>query len=203
MLGGAEANAAPAFETEVESFYLGKFPVANEQFEAFDPAFQRSPDSPADRDPAIGLSYERASAYCRWYAEIARKKIRLPSEVEWEFACRAGSDSQYFFEDSEEAGRYIWDQRNSRQKVQPLEAKQPNSFGLYGMLGSVWEWTSSSFLPCPLRGAEEPDGQAALKVLRGGSWRMDRDDISCSLRRGELPDAPIEDAGFRIARSFR
>ncbi|MEE8584072.1 MAG: SUMF1/EgtB/PvdO family nonheme iron enzyme [Acidobacteriota bacterium] len=204
LIGGAESNATPTFEAEVESFYLGKFPVTNKQFEAFDPAFRRSPLSPAERDPAAGVSFEEASAYCRWYAGVSRKKIRLPSEVEWEYACRAGSNSRYFFEDPEEADRYIWDRRNSQHKVQSLEAKQPNSFGLYGMLGSVWEWTASCFRPYPLpsRDAEAPAGPA-LRVLRGGSWQMGREEISCSLRRAEPPDIRIEEAGFRIARSFR
>ena len=204
LIGGVESHASPAFEVEVESFYLGKFPVTNEQFEAFDSAFRPSPHSPLDRDPAIGVSFEEASAYCRWYAEVSRKRIRLPSEVEWEYACRAGSNSRCFFEDLEEAGTYIWDRRNSQHKVQSLQAKQPNSFGLYGMLGSVWEWTASSFRPYPLPSpdAEAPADQA-LRVLRGGSWKMDREEISCSLRRAEPPEVRIEEAGFRIARSFR
>lgn len=203
IVGGEGAHAHPAFEVEVDPFYLGKFPVSNEQYEAFDPAYRRSPHSPSDSDPAIGVSFEEALAYCGWYAEVSRKPIRLASEVEWEYACRAGTCAGCFF-DPEEAGQYLWDRRNSQGRVQPLDQKQPNSFGLYGMLGGVWEWTASSFRPYPLSETDsQPPSDSGLKVLRGGSWRMDRSEINCSMRRAEPANVAVEDAGLRIARSFR
>lgn len=177
-------------------FYLSKLPVTNEQFEAFDPGFERSALAPGDRDPAVGVSWEDAAEYCAWYAEVARKPIRLPAEEEWEHACRAGAHGRWFFgDDPETAEEFVWHRGNSGEAVPPLDGKRTNGFGLHAMLGGVWEWTAS-----PAGGG---DPSAPLRILRGGSFRTPLDELSCSLRRAEAPDRPVPDAGFRIARSFR
>jgi formylglycine-generating enzyme required for sulfatase activity len=177
---------------EVEPFYLSKFPVSNEQFEAFDPGFVRSGAAPADRDPALGLSWQEAEAYCRWYAEVARKPMRLPTEVEWEYACRAGSEAACFWgEDAAQADLFQWDAENSPETLPPLDQKKANEFGLFGMLGGVWEWVAAA--------GEAPGHQ----VLRGGSYRTPRQQISCSLRRQSPVTSRVEDGGFRIAKSLR
>ncbi|MCP3963190.1 MAG: formylglycine-generating enzyme family protein [bacterium] len=204
-LGGGEEDAQPAFDIAVEPFYISKFPVTNEQLEAFDPGFERSEVSPGDRDPATGVSFETAVAYCRWYAGVARKPMRLPTEVEWEHACRAGAKGKTWFDaEPEDAEQYLWHQGNSGGRVQKLDDKKANELGLYGMLGGVWEWTSSLYRPYPL---SEPFGDdGALpgdRVLRGGSFRLDRAEISCSLRRAGDPTTLCDDVGFRIVKSFR
>ena len=181
----ATGKAVPGHASRPASrpFYIGKFPVTNEQFEAYDPAFERSALSTGDRDPAAGVSFEQARDYCDWYASVSRKPMRLPTEVEWEYACRAGAGGGAYFDD-EPPGDYLWHAGNSDGKVGRLDAKKANDFGLYGMLGGVWEWT-----------AEE--------TLRGGSVRLDAAVISCALRR-EPPAGPSpDDAGFRIVKSFR
>ncbi len=203
MIGGGEDDARPSFTARVEPFYIGKLPVTNEQFEAFDPGFERSPASAGDRDPAAGVSFEAAAAYCRWYAGVSRKPMRLPSEVEWEYACRAGTTGRTFFGDAP-AGDYLWHAGNSGGRLGRLDAKKANDFGLYGMLGGVWEWTGSRYRPYPLSEPCDDDGSApGERVLRGGSFRLDAADITCSLRRAEDPAARPGDAGFRIVKSFR
>ncbi|NIM01784.1 MAG: SUMF1/EgtB/PvdO family nonheme iron enzyme [Acidobacteria bacterium] len=72
----------------VEPFYLSKRPITNLQFEAFEPAFERCVHSPEDDDIAVGIDFERARGYCDWYARVSRKPMRLPTEIEWEYACR-------------------------------------------------------------------------------------------------------------------
>jgi formylglycine-generating enzyme required for sulfatase activity len=176
---------------EIAPFYLSKLPVTNEQFEAFDPAFARSPLGHADRGTAVGMSLLEAEEYCLWYAEIARKPMRLPTEHEWEYACRAGSTARCFWgDDQDEAERYAWDLDNSDARVPPPEGKRANGFGLYGMLGGVWEWTSTR---------ASDDG----RVLRGGSFRTPRAELSCALRREAPPTWRADDVGFRLAKSFR
>jgi formylglycine-generating enzyme required for sulfatase activity len=200
-IGGEEADARPSFRVEVESFYIGKLPITNEQYEAFDPGFERSATSPGDRDPAVGVSWEEAAGYCDWYAGVSRKPMRLPTEIEWEHACRGGATGRWFFDDPGEAERYLWDRDPGGGRVPPLDQKKANGFGLYGMLGGVWEWTASRYRPYPLtddRPAADP-----RRVLRGGSFRLDREAISCSLRRPEPGDARFDDAGFRIVKSLR
>lgn len=206
-IGGAEKDARPRFEVRVEPFYIGKLPVTNEQFEAYDPGFERSPASAGDRDPATGVSFEAAAAYCRWYAAVARKPMRLPTEVEWEYACRGGTSGRTPFGDTPaeaEVDDHMWHAGNSGRRVGRLDAKRANDYGLYGMLGGVWEWTGSRYRPYPL--AEpfgDDDSLPGRRVLRGGSFSLAGSEISCSLRRAEDPAARRDDVGFRIVKSFR
>ncbi|MCP3981657.1 MAG: formylglycine-generating enzyme family protein [bacterium] len=205
VIGGAEADAAPSFEVDVASFYLSKLPVTNLQYEAFAPDFARSPLSPGDDDPATGIRFGDAQNYCDWYAGVSRKPIRLPTEVEWEFACRAGSGARCFFgAEPDDAEPFVWDARNSGERIPPLRKKKPNAFGLQCMLGGVWEWTSSLYAAYPVVSGDGRDDldSARDRVLRGGSFRVDRDTLSCSARRRADPDLRAEDVGFRIARSF-
>ena len=200
---GRAPDAGPRFPAAVEPFYLSKLPVTNEQFEAFDPGHERSPVSPGDRDPVVGVSWYDAAEYCSWYAGVARKPIRLPTEIEWEYACRGGEDGGCRASDE-----LAWHRGNSGggARMPSLEAKGTNGFGLHAMLGGVWEWTGAVYRPHPLAGAEPSrDGETdnAPRVLRGGSIREHLQAITCSLRRTEPPDARFDDAGFRIARSLR
>ncbi|MFP3941605.1 MAG: formylglycine-generating enzyme family protein [Thermoanaerobaculia bacterium] len=199
-------------------FYLSKLPVTNEQFEAFDPGFERSALAAGDRDPALGVSWHDAAEYCAWYAEVSRKPIRLPAEEEWEHACRAGAHGRWFFgEDPAAAEEFVWHAGNSGDAVPPLDAKRTNGFGLHAMLGGVWEWTASPAEPAspaasaggpavgsaPSPAPPTPGPSGPLRILRGGSFRTPLEELSCSVRRAERPDLPVADAGFRIARSFR
>ncbi len=205
-IGGPEEDAQPEFKLELEPFYISKFPITNEQYQAFDPNYERPPHFPNDKDPAVRISQEEALAYTAWYAAIARKPFRLPTEFEWEYACRAGSESRYYFEDPAEADAHIWSLENSADRYLDLEAKKPNRFGLYGMLGGVWDWTDSSYAPYPPRDSDpgsRPARAGSQRVLRGGSFTVSRKNISCSLRRAEPPDARFDDVGFRIVKDLR
>ena len=202
-IGGEENDSRPRFKARVEPFYIGKYPVTNEQFEAFDPGFERSSISAGGRGPATGVSFEMANAYCEWYAGVSRKPMRLPTEVEWEAACRGGSAGRTFFGDAA-AGDFAWHAGNSWAEVGRLDAKKANDLGLYGMLGGVWEWTRSLARPYPLSPPFGEDSSVlGRRVLRGGSVRIVAAELTCSLRRAEDPAARHEDVGFRIAKSFR
>ena len=193
-----EPAGRPAFLANVEPLYIGKEPVSNLQYEALDRDYTRSPVSPGDDDPAVGIDYHAALGYCDWYAEISRKPIRLPTEVEWEYACRGGNTQRYFFgNDPSLADDFIWDSENSAGRVQPFRKKRANPFGLLGMLGGVWEWTSSLHVSFPM---VESDGR---RVLRGGSFLEHRETMGCGVRRAADPELVRDDIGFRIARSFR
>jgi len=168
----------------VESFYLSKLPVTNIQFEAFDPPFERSEHSAGDHDAAAGIGFAQARGYCEWYARVSHKPMRLPTEIEWEYACRAESTSRYFFSDAADADRYVWHAGNSGADVPPLNKVRANPFGLHSMLGGLWEWTASG-------------------VLRGGSFRTPLADIGCDVRRICEPGQRAGDLGFRVARSLR
>jgi formylglycine-generating enzyme required for sulfatase activity len=222
MVGGAEEEASPPFEARVESFYISKLPITNEQFQAFDPEFSPARTSPGQQETAVGVSHEEAAAYCRWYAEVARKPMRLPTEVEWEYACKGGSVGCHLHPPEESPDSYQWDLENSGEHLPSLAAKKANGFGLFAMLGGVWEWTSSTFLPYPLVGEKSVTrttrttrttavGEASAgasqpgerKVLRGGSFRTPRTQISPSHRRAAAPTEHFDDVGFRVVKSLR
>ena len=91
--------------------------------------------------PVVGIAWQDAVAYCEWLAERTGKGYRLPTEAEWEYACRAGTASRYSFGDDDAAlERYGWFDGNSDGRLQPVAAKEPNPCGLYDMHGNVWEW---------------------------------------------------------------
>ena len=196
----ALSDASPTFNATVQPFYIAKSPLTNEQYEAFDQSFERSPESSGDRDLAIGISWEQAAAYCRWYEDISGRPTRLPSEVEWEFACRGGTKDSGFWGNAnvddyavhagnvEEIGAGSW------------ERLKPNPIGLYSMLGGVWEWTACEYSPYP--GAEQAWPAEPRKVLRGGCWRDDAESLDAARRRAERSDVVPADAGFRIVRPF-
>jgi len=203
-VSGEVAGGREPISVTVRPFYIGKIPITNVQFEAFDPSHVRSRFSPGEDGLALGISHDAAAAYCQWYARVSRKPMRLPTEIEWEFACRGGTDTRYFFgQDPEQGDPYLWDARNSGGVVRDPREKKPNPFGLLGMLGSVWEWTtaaSGSRQPGVAGGGHDAGGGPG--ILRGGSFMVDREQIGSVVRRPGDLELSLEDVGFRIVRSF-
>lgn len=187
--GGSRPAVGGPGSTDVESFYLSKFPVTNLQLEAFAPEFRRGELSSGDDDPAVGVSGELAVAYAAWYAEVARKPMRLPTAVEWEHACRGGGDADDVFGDVEVL-EHAWCRENvpDGTPIPRLDHRASNGAGLWGMLGGVWEWVD--------------DGDGGL-VLCGGSVRSAAVDLSPGARRREPASSAPDDAGFRVAKSLR
>ena len=128
--------------------------------------------------PAICMTQLSAKMYCMWLSARTGKFYRLPTEAEWEFACKAGTDTAYSFgNDSEELSNHSWHLGNSRFKYQKVGQKSPNPFGLYDMHGNVWEWVLDQFVP-PADSAPKGILQNPLvapntlypRVVKGGSW---------------------------------
>ena len=153
------------------------------------------------RQPVVGVSWENAQRYAEWAG------LRLPSEAEWEYACRAGTQTRYYTGDTEkELDRAGWYDENSGDKLHPVGEKEPNGFGLYDMHGSVLEWVEDdwheNYDGAPEDGRawiDEPRG--AYRVIRGGSWNLNARFCRSATRDNYAPGLRDGLVGFRLARS--
>jgi len=203
FVGGEGGDTEPAFEMPVEALYLSKSPVTNEEYEVFRPDHERSPRSRQDLSPAVGVSFHDAVGYCDWYSERTGKAFRLPTEVEWEYACRGDKETPWFFgRTSAKADTFMWHAGNAPAELPEVESLRANPFGLYEMLGTVWEWTASLHVPYPATEGDGRDDRSAEgpRVVRGGSFRHSAEEMRCGVRKGLDPETVQDDLGFRIAR---
>ena len=176
-----------------------------------------------DGYPAICMTQLAAVKFCEWLSAMTGNFYRLPTEAEWEYACRAGSQKSYSFgDDIDVLNEYAWYESNSKEKYQPVGTKKPNKWGLYDMHGNVAEWTLDQYLPTAYRnrmkGVVNPFQEPTKiypKVVRGGSWMDSPKRLRSAARRPssrkwkmrdpQIPksewwhtDAPF--VGFRVVR---
>jgi formylglycine-generating enzyme required for sulfatase activity len=142
-----------------------------------------------DDYPAVYVSWRDAVAFCEKLSSMENKAYRLPTEAEWEYACRGGSSTDYHFgNDSAELGRYAWFYENTKSERYPhrVAQKEPNKFGLYDMHGNVLEWCLNLH-------------NNYYNVLRGGSWNINSDFCSAGYRSYDTPESLYYYVGFRLA----
>jgi len=156
--------------------------------------------------PVEEVSWNDAQEFCRKLSQQEGKAYRLPTEAEWEYACRAGSGTRFHFGDDEsQLGEYAWYENNSESQTHPVGTKRPNAFGLFDMHGSVWEWCSDGYDESYYKNSpvDDPQGPSAgdVRVLRGGSWYGWPGDSRSALRLRGTPDGRISSVGFRVART--
>ena len=134
-------------------------------------------------------------------------KYRLPSEAEWEYACRAGTQSKYFFgDDDSELGDYAWYVKNARRKTHPVGRKKPNPWGLYDMHGNIWELVQdswhSNYNGSPSDGSAWVDESSSNHVSRGGSWYCSTDACRSASRFSRDPEKHLANLGFRLVKEL-
>jgi formylglycine-generating enzyme required for sulfatase activity len=186
-----------------------------------DPGYGRAPE---DDEPVVCVNWRDAKAYAAWLSKITHKHYRLLSEAEWEYAARAGSDARYpWGDDAAEICKYanLYDFSAARLKmpylpapcddgfpeVAPVASFPPNAFGLYDMLGNVWQWVEDCSLhEYPARPNDgkpvEVKGACPLRAARGGSWATRADRLRPSWRGRDKEDTANRIFGFRIARDL-
>lgn len=153
--------------------------------------------------PVIHVSWNDAVAYCKWLSTQTGNKYRLPTEAEWEYAARGGKKSNRFtYSGSNILGDVGWYSDNSGSKTHAIGQKQANELGIYDMSGNVWEWCSDWFDEKYYRRSleESPTGpeKGKQRVVRGGCWRSDPNQIRTVFRSSATPTEGFYSIGFRI-----
>lgn len=208
------------------SFALGRFPVTVGEWRQFVQATGwqahgeidwSSPGFSQDEShPVVGISWNDAQQYCSWLSQRTGQSYRLPSEAEWEYACRAGTKTAFSFGDTISTDLANYDGNQSyngspkgtwRKGTSPVGAYAPNPWGLYDMHGNVWEWVQDAvhdnYQGAPLDGrAWEEGGDATRRILRGGSWQYSPRYLRSAIRNGYSASMANDIVGFRVVRDL-
>jgi formylglycine-generating enzyme required for sulfatase activity len=212
---GDKRSSCPPHSVAMRSFRMAKYEVTFDEYSAFvlerDDIKLPPPYEGWDRGsrPVIKVSWEDARAYAEWLNKIVarNKTFRLPTEAEWEYACRAGSRTRFYTGETEthlhQAG---WYATHAGDQTHPVGAKAPNAFGLYDMHGNVWEWVEddwhTSYTGAPNDGSawiDTPRGPG--RVVRGGAWSSKAWTCRSAMRFKDQPAYRALDVGFRLSRS--
>jgi len=198
-------------------FYLGVYEVTQAEYEEVmgkNPSYFSTGGSgmihvlgmDTPRHPVEQVSWHNAMEFCRKLSAKEGKKYRLPTEAEWEYACRAGATTRYSFGDEPASlGEYAWYGRNCGGKTHPVGEKKPNAWGLYDMNGNVWEWChdwadENYYAVSP---TDDPPGPetGSIRAIRGGSIRFVARNCRAADRAGRGALTGWYALGFRVARS--
>jgi len=159
-----------------------------------------------DDCPVEWVSWDDAQEFIRRLNQKeGGKGYRLPSEAQWEYACRAGSTGSFCFGDEEaKLGEYAWYYGNSGSKPHPVGKKKPNAFGLYDMHGNVFEWCQDRYGDYPTSQVTDPTGPKTgeFSVLRGGAWSPLARSLRSAFRHSYTPRFRGPGSGFRVARDY-
>ncbi|MBW7988876.1 MAG: formylglycine-generating enzyme family protein [Planctomycetes bacterium] len=196
-----------------EGFWMGQTEVTQGQYKSVMNAEPWSGNKCVQEDannPAVFMRWDKAAEFCRKLSQQEGKTYRLPTEAEWEYACRAGTTTRFSFGDSDSSlGDYAWFNDNTstvdQKYAHSVGQKKPNPWGLSDMHGNVCEWCSDfcgvdyySYSPIV-----DPKGPSSgdARSLRGGSWGHFKNDLRCSERSRGYPGISSSNFGFRVVRS--
>jgi formylglycine-generating enzyme required for sulfatase activity len=213
----ATPNERPLTRVSLTRFYLSRFPVTNADYEAFDPTHARKrPPGAGDRHPVVYVSSLDAIKFCQWLSTRERKRYRLPTEAEWEYAARGKDGRKYPWGNYDRRGDlgnfadrntvFPWSDRevddgfpeSSPVGSFPLGA---SPFGIEDMGGNVWEWCFDYFEPYRGVPRVDPKGptSGSKRVHRGGSWKSRFHNLRATARGANAPNFACNDIGFRVA----
>ena len=202
-------------QVELSPFYIDKYEVTQKEYSGLtgqNPSRFQADEKPVERvrwtDAALFgnlRSQKEGLKPCydpeTWACDFSADGYRLPTEAEWEYACRAGST-----EDPKKPAAFAWFRANSDEKTHPVGTRKPNAFGLFDMYGNVMEWCNDFYAP-ELKGGQDPVGPAtgAKRVLRGGSWQDRPKKLAAAMRFADDPATAdicqgYDTYGFRCVR---
>jgi formylglycine-generating enzyme required for sulfatase activity len=199
--------------TLTRDYYLGAFEVTQAQYSKLmgnNPSYfqgDQVKNVDSSNHPVDRVSWEDAVEFCKRLSELPEEKAagrvyRLPTEAEWEYACRAGSNAPFGFGGLELADDYCWSSSNSQGISHPVGQKDPNAWGLHDMHGNVKEWCGDWAGDYPEVAVSDPTGpsEGFSRMIRGGSWLMPAELCKSGCRsNGFPPDTRSDYVGFRVA----
>ena len=216
--------STPQHEVYLQEFLMGKYAVTNAQWYAVmktKPSEQYDPKFQGDKQPVVGVSWHEAQAFCEKLSEQTKRAVRLPTEAEWEYACRAGTTTPFAFgktittDQVNYNGNYPYADTSKgkyRECTVNVDSFTPNAWGLYQMHGNVWEWCLDEFhdsyseKPARLKSngnevwgelkVNEEDNRAY--ILRGGSWYLNAIACRSALRYWDFARGQVNTLGFRV-----
>lgn len=212
MGSDAATHEGPLHSVDVPAFWMGKYAVTQKQWRTVATTFEWVrrvlPPDPAffkgDQHPVEQVTWYEAVEFCARLTRQLGRPFRLPTESEWEYACRAGSTSPFFFGDrQEELGDYAWFNENSSHHTHPVGQKACNPWGLYDMVGNAWEWCQDrwhrTYDNAPTDGsAWIEDSVNECRLLRGGSWNAFPGSCRSTPRNRILPSYKAFYYGLRV-----
>lgn len=210
MMGqpGDNTYETPHEVTLTKPFYMGVHEVTNAQWKrvmAGVPSKWKDDDRPVEK-----LNWMQAVDFCAKLSALPEERkagrvYRLPTEAEWEYACRAGTNTKYSFGDDESRlGEYGWYDGNADSQSHPVGQKKANAWGLYDMHGNVWEWCSDLYAVYPEGAATDPKGpeKGSDRAFRGGCWGNAAAYCRSAYRYGYQPQYQHDYLGLRVALSL-
>ena len=193
-------HEAPVHKVTVSQFFMAKYPVTQHQWNSI---MDRNPSHfTGDNLPVEEISWYEIQEFMRRLNTMSKMgTYRLPTEAEWEYSCRAGSQSVYCFgNDLDRLSRHAWFDKNSNGHTHPVGQKKPNAWGLYDMHGNVWEWCQDWYGSYPGKELTNPTGpiRGSHRVNRGGSWSSRSIHCRSPNRNKNIPIGRYCDVGFRL-----
>ncbi|MGC6547957.1 MAG: formylglycine-generating enzyme family protein [Rubripirellula sp.] len=191
--------------TLTKPFLLGVYEVTQEQYEK---VMGTNPSHfEGKQHPIESVSWDDATEFCRKLSVLPEEKAagrtyRLPTEAEWEYACRAGTTTAYSFGDHEfQLDNYAWYGNKGKKSSHPVGEKKPNPWGLFDMHGNVWEWCQDWYDYLPDGSVTDPEGPSSgsRRVYRGGGWHYPAGNCKSFYRRKWMPAEGLKFVGFRVA----
>lgn len=212
----AAPNERPLTRVTLNRFFMSRFPITNAEYESFDPVHkQKRAPGAGDRHPVVHVSSLEAIKFCQWLSARERKKYRLPTEAEWEYAARGIDGRRFPWGNDDRRGDvanfadrntpFAWSDRmidDGYAESSPVGAypRGASPFKIEDLAGNVWEWCHDYFEP--YRGSAKINPRGAMngtkRVYRGGSWKSNFNSLRTTARSSNVPQYSCHDLGFRV-----